>query len=484
MKGIVGRILLISKEKGYGLVLVRLLHNQDGGEFEVNQVYPVDKALGELNNQAYDLIILDIPEDEDCSVMAEKICGINSHLPLVILSDQGNASAMQAIQKGAKQVIERKNLNAFQLSQSVITAIEQKRIENEIHGRDAILQAVNHAAEIFLTQSNWNLYLHKVLEELGKATKSDRVYVFQNIRNGEEREKAVLFFEWVAKGLEIRKIGSVEGGVVYEQHGFKRWLDIMRRGEIINGDVENLPSEEQSLLMKLGVKSFVYVPIFSDQSWWGFIGFDQCTIKNTWSRVEIDALKTAANILGAAITRQATHEKLTYLATHDYLTVLPNRMLFEDRFNQAVARAERSAKNFAIVTIDMDEFKSVNDTYGHPTGDKVLINVARRLEKTIRGSDTCARIGGDEFAVIAEEIRNKGDVLRVMQKISSSLQGEVSIDNKMIHINASMGASIYPLHGKDMEKLFKAADKALYLVKGSKTRYKLFSDDQISWLKN
>ena len=148
------------------------------------------------------------------------------------------------------------------------------------------------------------------------------------------------------------------------------------------------------------------------------------------------------------------------------------------------AFAERSAKNFAIVTIDMDEFKSVNDTYGHPIGDKVLINVARRLEKTIRGSDTCARIGGDEFAVIAEEIRNKGDVLRVMQKISSSLQGEVSIDNKMIHINASMGASIYPLHGKDMEKLFKAADKALYLVKGSKTRYKLYSDDQISWLKN
>lgn len=484
MKGIIGRILLISKEKGYGSILVQLLHNQDGGEFEVNQVYPVEKALGELDNQAYDLIILDIPEDEDCAVLAEEVCKFNDHLPLVILSESGDVSALQAIRKGAKQVIERKNLNAFQLSQSVIAAIDQKKNENEIRMRDAILQTVNHAAEIFLTQANWNLHLDSILEELGKATKSDRVYVFQNTKNGEKREKAVLLSEWAAEGLEIRKTGTIEGGVVYEQHGFIRWLDIMRRGEIINSDVENLPAEEQSLLMKLGVKSIVYVPIFSDQSWWGFIGFDHCSIKNTWSQIEIDALKTAANILGAAITRQAADEKLTYLATHDYLTGLPNRMLFEDRFNQAVARAERSGKKIAIVTIDMDEFKAVNDTYGHPTGDKVLKNVARRLEKTIRGSDTCARIGGDEFAVIAEEIRNKGDVLRVMQKISSSMQGEVSIEDQLIQINASMGASIYPLHGKSMEQLFKAADKALYIVKGSKTRYKLYSDDQISWLKD
>lgn len=484
MKGMAGRILLISKEKGYGSVLVRMLHNQDVGEFEVNQVYPVEKALGELQNQAYDLIILDIPEDKDCALMAEKVCKVNGHLPLVILSESGNVSATRAIRKGAQQVIDRNNLNAFQLSQNVIAAIDQKKIENEIRVRDAILQAVNHAAEIFLTQPNWNLHLDEVLEDLGQATKSDRVYVFQNTKNGEGRKKAVLLSEWAAEGLEISKTGSVNGGVVYEKHGFKRWLDIMQRGEIINGDVEKLPAGEQALLMKLGVKSFVYVPIFSDKNWWGFIGFDQCSIKNKWSQVEIAALKTAANILGAAITRQAADEKLTYLATHDYLTGLPNRMLFEDRFSQAVARSERSAKKFAIVSIDMDEFKSVNDTYGHPMGDKVLIKVARRLEKTIRGSDTCARIGGDEFAVIAEDIRNKGDVMRVMQKISSSLQGEVSIENQKILINASMGASIYPLHGESMEKLFKAADKALYLVKGTKTRYKLFSDDQISWLKD
>jgi diguanylate cyclase (GGDEF)-like protein len=447
-------------------------------------VYPVEKAIGEINHGDYDSIILDISAGEDCAAAAESICKVSAYLPIIVLSHFENKFAAKALRKGAQQVISKSHLDSQFLSHTILSAIDRKNIENEIRMRDDILQAVNSAAEIFLTQSDWNLYLDEVLASLGKATRSDRVYVFSN-KEGKPGETIAEFrAEWVAESVQVTKTATVIDGVDYKKDGFERWLKLMKNGQTIHGNVENLPVEEQPLLMKLGVKSFVYVPIFIDHTWWGFIGFDQCTHRSDWLQVEVEALKTAANILGAAISRQVTEEKLIYLATHDYLTDLPNRLLFEDRFHQAIARSDRSGKNFAMISIDMDKFKFVNDTHGHQMGDQVLIEVGKRLVNAIRGTDSCARIGGDEFAVIAEEIHNKGDVIRVMEKISNALQGSILIETKTISTSASMGASVYPLHGKGMEELMKAADKALYLVNGTTTRFKIYSDDQISWLRD
>ena len=205
MKGLQKRILLISREEGYNSVLVGLLNSQGCDEFEMNQVYPVEKALGELNDIPYDLIVLDVPDDEDYSVITEEICKINGHLPLIILTKQANEYAVNAVRKGAHQVIEKSNINAFQLSQSVLVAIDRKNFENEIRTREAILQAVNHAAEIFLTQPKWNLYIDDVLADLGQATKSDRVYFFQKVEDENNGDKAVLCAEWAAEGLYINK---------------------------------------------------------------------------------------------------------------------------------------------------------------------------------------------------------------------------------------------------------------------------------------
>ena len=478
------RILLISEDKGYDLILVDILRDQVGGKFEVDQVFPLDKALRKMNMLEYNLIILDISTGRDCLTAAETVCRASDHLPIIILSQSKNKYNARALRRGVHQVIDKSHLDPFHLSQTVLIAIDRKKIENEIRRRDDILQAVNNAAEIFLTQSNWNAYLNEVLSALGKATKSDRVYVFQNTENGNGRPKAMLCAEWIAEDVQLTKTASIREGIIYEKEGYLRWMRLMEKGKSVHGDVENLPAEEQPLLMKLGVKSFVYVPVFIDHTWWGFIGFDQCGYYNKWSQVEVDALRTAANILGAAISRQATEEKLTYLANHDFLTDLPNRLLFEDRFNQAVARAGRSHEKFAIVSIDLDKFKTVNDTYGHPIGDKVLIEVARRLEDVTRGSDTCARIGGDEFAVIAEGIHDNADVERVMQKITAVMQEDVVIEGNHITAKASMGASIFPVHGEQMDDLFKAADKALYKAKGTDSKYKVYSDNQISWLKD
>ena len=189
-------------------------------------------------------------------------------------------------------------------------------------------------------------------------------------------------------------------------------------------------------------------------------------------------------MIGAALSRQLAEEELKYLATHDPLTDLPNRLLFADRFQQAVSRASRSGEKVAVICLDLDKFKSVNDTYGHPVGDKALTEVAGRLSGSLRGSDTCARIGGDEFGIIADNLKNETDAIRVMEKLHLALFPELELKGKKIKISASMGASLYPDHGTDLETLLSSADKALYQVKNTQTIFRVFKEDeQYSWLK-
>jgi diguanylate cyclase (GGDEF)-like protein len=150
-------------------------------------------------------------------------------------------------------------------------------------------------------------------------------------------------------------------------------------------------------------------------------------------------------------------------------------MLLEDRFDQAIARAERGKKKFAIIAVDLDKFKQVNDTYGHPFGDQVLVEIAWRLSEAVRTSDTCARVGGDEFTILVEGINTKQDLKRVMEKISLALNDPIQIDGKSLKVTASLGASIYPDHGKQMEGLMKSADIALYQVKDAYSGHRIFS---------
>jgi diguanylate cyclase (GGDEF)-like protein len=143
----------------------------------------------------------------------------------------------------------------------------------------------------------------------------------------------------------------------------------------------------------------------------------------------------------------------------------------------------RSGEKIVVVSIDLDKFKAVNDTYGHPVGDKVLVEAARRLGLALRSSDTCARIGGDEFGVIAENIRNKGDAMRVMEKLTAALKDPVLEKDKEIWVSASMGAALYPDNGKVLYTLMHAADKALYQVKEKHSSFRIYNDEQYSWLK-
>ncbi len=159
--------------------------------------------------------------------------------------------------------------------------------------------------------------------------------------------------------------------------------------------------------------------------------------------------------------------RLEHLANHDSLTGLPNRNLFLDRLHQVEARGSRNHDGFAIVLLDLDHFKAINDSLGHAVGDVVLQTAAFRIRQCLREEDTVARLGGDEFALILTEIVRQQEVTKVLEKIVALLNEPLIINNKNISIQASIGIAIYPEHGADGHTLLKHADSAMYQVKAA-----------------
>jgi diguanylate cyclase (GGDEF)-like protein/PAS domain S-box-containing protein len=167
---------------------------------------------------------------------------------------------------------------------------------------------------------------------------------------------------------------------------------------------------------------------------------------------------------------QALQEKdahLEYIAYHDALTGLPNRTMLMDRLTHAVSRADRAGKLVALLFIDLDRFKTINDSLGHAVGDALLQAASDRMSVLVRGEDTLSRLGGDEFVVLLESLRDSQDAAGVAKKIIHALEKVLVIGNYPLHISASIGISLYPQDGKDAETLMKHADAAMYKAKES-----------------
>ena len=157
--------------------------------------------------------------------------------------------------------------------------------------------------------------------------------------------------------------------------------------------------------------------------------------------------------------------QMTHSAHHDFLTGLPNRMLFNDRVNQSIFLAWRHVKKGAVLFLDLDGFKHINDSLGHPIGDKLLQSIAKRLVDCVRGSDTISRQGGDEFVVLLSEMEQSEDAALSARRMLQVVAEAHSIDQHDLHVTASIGVSVYPDDGLDAETLIKNADTAMYQAK-------------------
>ncbi len=164
--------------------------------------------------------------------------------------------------------------------------------------------------------------------------------------------------------------------------------------------------------------------------------------------------------------RMKADQLISYQAYHDILTDLPNRVLFRDRLNLAVLQAKRNGSELALMFIDLDRFKLVNDTLGHAVGDVLLQQAALRLKACLRRGDTLARLGGDEFTAVLPELSNRQDAVLVAEKFLESLRQPFELGGQMIHISASIGIAVYPADGDSIDELISNSDIAMYHAKG------------------
>ncbi|MFO6418832.1 putative bifunctional diguanylate cyclase/phosphodiesterase [Hylemonella sp. W303a] len=185
-------------------------------------------------------------------------------------------------------------------------------------------------------------------------------------------------------------------------------------------------------------------------------------------------------IAGDVTARKRAERQVEFLAYRDVLTGLPNRSLLQDRFAQAIARAERHHRKVALLFLDLDHFKTINDSLGHATGDALLKEVARRLSDCMRESDTISRQGGDEFLVVLSDLEGTDMITPVLLKIRERLQQPLLFDGHELSISSSIGVALYPDDGQDFETLLKKADTALYRAKDAGRNQARFFDEQMN----
>jgi diguanylate cyclase (GGDEF)-like protein len=174
--------------------------------------------------------------------------------------------------------------------------------------------------------------------------------------------------------------------------------------------------------------------------------------------------------------RHQAEEVVKFAATHDPLTGLPNRVLLAERVNRAVAQAKSEGRSTAVLFIDLDRFKNINDALGHDAGDRLLQNVADRLVRCVRRSDTVARQGGDEFVVLIEAFQAPRDLTQVAEKILAEVAGPMTVYGREFQITASVGISTYPADGEDLRALLKNADTAMYRAKQQGNAYQFYAE--------
>ncbi|MGZ5202077.1 MAG: diguanylate cyclase domain-containing protein [Telluria sp.] len=228
-----------------------------------------------------------------------------------------------------------------------------------------------------------------------------------------------------------------------------------------------------------GVPVLVHVPVGDRVETWQALALtgQRGTNGALFLRDRSDASCTAADAelfrfvaaqVAIAVERQQLHAELLRAARYDDLTGLPNRRLFHDRLRIALARARRTDKRMALLFVDIDHFKEVNDTLGHAAGDRLLQELSERLTQCARRSDTVARLGGDEFVVLAEELGRAEDGQRIADKIRAAVCVPMALGERIVQVSASVGIALFPDHGEQAEQLLRLADDAMYQDKQRK----------------
>jgi diguanylate cyclase (GGDEF)-like protein/PAS domain S-box-containing protein len=296
----------------------------------------------------------------------------------------------------------------------------------------------------------------------------------------DERLKAIACVEtWNIDSAPIADfISSVRSVSLQPTHeGLVRQVWVSGEPKWISDVKSDASFQREPLTAKAGLHGAFAFPILAGNVTLGVLEFFSREVRNPDPSL-LQMVRVIGSQIGQFMARKQAEENLLYVATHDTLTGLPNRYMFNQRFAHALNNAVRYRKSMALLFLDLDRFKFINDTLGHPFGDRLLVEVGNRLRLCLRESDNLARFGGDEFVALIEDFTAPSDVVSVAQKILHAVRWPFLLDGEICHVTASIGISLHPTDGMDLATLLKNADIAIYRAKEQgKNNYVFYSEE-------
>ena len=255
-------------------------------------------------------------------------------------------------------------------------------------------------------------------------------------------------------GLRLQRNNSLSGLCVEQQR-------VLRCD-----DSETDPRADREACRKVGLRSMVAAPLNHGKTTVGVLKI-AASEPNVFTDEHVGILEMMCGLIAAEIHHAVQYEtnELYHKATHDSLTGLANRALFYDRLRQGLSIADRTSSRLGVLNIDMDGLKSINDNYGHRTGDAAICETGRRISQISRQSDTVARLGGDEFAIIMAEIEGRDSVLSYADRLADQIRQPFLFEDHHLNLDASIGLATFPDDGTEVETLIEKADREMYAIK-------------------
>jgi diguanylate cyclase (GGDEF)-like protein/PAS domain S-box-containing protein len=430
---VTNQILIITGNATDAKTLEDVLRKAKDGPFDIEWVTRLTDALERLRAGGIDAILVDLslPDSQGIETF-DKLFGAAPQTPILTLSaEEDEALATEAVQRGSQGYLSKGHFGSYLVPQSLRNIIQRKAVEESLYLEKARAEiTLNSISDAVIgTDMSGNVdYLNVAAEHmtgwLKEEARGHPISEVMQIINGATGKPEPNPVELVLQ--QDKPMGLVAGTILIRRNGSKV-------------AIEDSSAPIHDLTGKIAGSVIVFHDI------------------------------TAA---------EAMATKMAHLAQHDFLTGLPNRVLLNDRIAQAIILAERRGTTLAVLFVDLDNFKHINDSLGHAVGDQLLQSVAQRLTSCVRSSDTVSRQGGDEFVILVSEDQHAQDAALTADKILAALAMSHSVSELDLHVTPSIGISVYPADGKDAETLIKNADTAMYQAKEKgRNNYQFFKSE-------
>jgi diguanylate cyclase (GGDEF)-like protein/PAS domain S-box-containing protein len=413
-------ILILTNNAGDFSTLKQTLSVRTTKPFEVEWIPYLSVAVDRLSKGNIDAVLLDLTlADSQGLETFDAIFAVAKKVTIITLcGTDDNPLAIATIARGAQATLSRSNFSSIYLPQA---------LRNIVH---------RNGIELSLNQEKWRARL--ALNSIADAV----ICIDSNGIVNYLNDAAVRVTGWVrevAYGTSLNEVFKIMNGTTRILENNTAQLVLQKNRIVV------LPPD--TILIRFD-KEEVYIedsasPIHDDD----------------------DNVAGVVIVFRDVTSHRMQEKKMAHLAQHDFLTDLPNRVLLDDRIIQAIAIAERNKKNIALLFLDLDNFKYINDSLGHPIGDDLLKSVAQRLVSCVRSSDTVCRQGGDEFIVLLADGTKEEEAAITAQKILNVIATVHAIEAHQLFVTTSIGISVYPADGEDAETLLKNADTAMYHAK-------------------